>query len=200
MNRVLKFVCCAAAILAAAGCATTQIIDSDVQTFSSLQAAPATSTFRFERLPSQQSQAAQQAKLEDIATQALVKVGFRRDDAAARYVVQVEVRSDQEAPAWDPLYGPGWPERTRIITGVGPGRVIWAPSMRFPPAPTLYRREVGLLIREMGSNRIVYETHAVHEGVWSQDPATLAAMFDAALRDFPNPLTGVRRVNVEIPR
>ena len=40
--------------------------------------------------------------------------------------------------------------------------------MRFPP-PTEYRREVGLILRESASGRVVYETHAQHDGVWSDD-------------------------------
>ena len=71
--------------------------------------------------------------------------------------------------------------------------------MRFPP-PTLYRREVGLILREAATGNVVYETRAVHEGVWTDNPAVFAAMFDAALNGFPTPPTGPRRIVLEIPR
>ena len=71
--------------------------------------------------------------------------------------------------------------------------------MRFPP-PTLYRREVGLILREAASGKVAYETHAMHEGLWSDNTAIFGAMFDAALSGFPVPPQGPRRVNIEIPR
>ena len=84
--------------------------------------------------------------------------------------------------------------------GLGGGRGFYGGlSMRFPP-PTLYRREVGLILREAATGNVVYETRAVHEGVWTDNPAVFAAMFDAALNGFPTPPTGPRRIVLEIPR
>ncbi|RDD91928.1 hypothetical protein DTW89_15370, partial [Acidovorax sp. BoFeN1] len=84
--------------------------------------------------------------------------------------------------------------------GWGGGRGFYGGlSMRFPP-PTLYRREVGLILREAASGTVVYETRAVHEGVWTDNPAVFAAMFDAALNGFPTPPSGQRRIVLEIPR
>ena len=51
-----------------------------------------------------------------------------------------------------------------------------------------------------GGHNVVYETRAVHEGVWTDNPAVFAAMFDAALNGFPTPPTGPRRIVLEIPR
>lgn len=198
MNKLLTLLCFITAAGMLGGCATSRIIDSEVQTFSTLQTVPDAATFRFDRLPSQQAQAAQHARLEAIAAQALGRVGFKQDGGAARFAVQIGARTDRDSPEFNPLYGPGWPERSRIITGSG--RVIWAPYMRYPPPPSVYRREVSLVMRETASNQIVYETHAAHHGGWSEDNVTLAAMFEAALRDFPNPLAGPRRIEVEIAR
>ena len=48
--------CAAAALLA--GCAGPRLVESDVSSFSTLSALPSPPTYRFERLPSQQAQAA----------------------------------------------------------------------------------------------------------------------------------------------
>jgi hypothetical protein len=176
------------------GCASTRLVDSDVQSFSQLAGAPARATYSFERLPSQQAQGAQQSAVEDQARLALAKVGLRQDSAAPFYRVHVHARTDLLAypDYWD---GPGWG-----WGGWGGGRGFYGGlSMRFPP-PTLYRREVGLILREAASGTVVYETRAVHEGVWADNPAVFAAMFDAALNGFPTPPTGPRRIVLEIPR
>ena len=176
------------------GCASTRLVDSDVQSFSQLAGAPARATYSFERLPSQQAQGAQQSAVEEQARVALAKVGLRQDSAAPFYRVQAHARTDLLAypDYWD---GPGWG-----WGGWGGGRGFYGGlSMRFPP-PTLYRREVGLILREAATGNVVYETRAVHEGVWTDNPAVFAAMFDAALNGFPTPPTGPRRIVLEIPR
>lgn len=179
------------------GCASTRLVDSDVQSFSQLAGAPARATYSFERLPSQQAQGAQQSAVEEQARLALAKVGLRQDSAAPFYRVQAHARIDLQAypDYWD---GPGW--GWGGWGGLGGGRGFYGGlSMRFPP-PTLYRREVGLILREAASGTVVYETRAVHEGVWTDNPAVFAAMFDAALNGFPTPPTGPRRIVLEIPR
>ena len=179
------------------GCASTRLVDSDVQSFSQLAGAPARATYAFERLPSQQAQGAQQSAVEDQARLALAKVGLRQDSAAPFYRVQAHARIDLQAypDYWD---GPGW--GWGGWGGLGGGRGFYGGlSMRFPP-PTLYRREVGLILREAATGTVVYETRAVHEGVWTDNPAVFAAMFDAALNGFPTPPTGPRRIVLEIPR
>ena len=176
------------------GCASTRLVDSDVQSFSQLAGAPARATYSFERLPSQQAQGAQQSAVEEQARLALAKVGLHQDSAAPFYRVQAHARIDLLAypDYWD---GPGWG-----WGGWGGGRGFYGGlSMRFPP-PTLYRREVGLILREAATGTVVYETRAVHEGVWTDNPAVFAAMFDAALSGFPTPPTGPRRIVLEIPR
>ena len=45
---------------------------------------------------------------------------------------------------------------------------------------------------------MVYETHAVNDGPWSDSQAVLPAMFQAALQGFPNPPQGVRRVDIQV--
>ncbi len=189
--------------LALTGCASVRLVDSDVQSFSQLRAMPAPPTYRFERLPSQQAQGAQQDTIEAQAAQALAKVGMRlAPSAQAAYHVQAHARIDREMPAdwYDPWWGGGWGPGWGAGFGGWGGRGFYGGmAMQFPP-PTLYRREVGLIVRDAASAAVVYETHAVHEGIWTDNPAVFGAMFDAALTGFPTPPTGPRRVNVEIAR
>ena len=59
---------------------------------------------------------------------------------------------------------------------------------------------MSLIIRHLGTAQVVFETQAANDGPWSDSDAVVAAMFEAALKDFPNPPPGVRRINIEIPR
>jgi hypothetical protein len=82
--------------------------------------------------------------------------------------------------------------------GIGPN-VGLGMGMRFPP-PTHYRREVSLIMRDLKSGQVVYETRATHDGPWSDSEQLFATLFQAAMAQFPNPPAGLRRVNIEIPR
>jgi hypothetical protein len=70
--------------------------------------------------------------------------------------------------------------------------------MGFPPS-TSYRYEVSLLLRDLRNGQVVYETRAVHFGPWLDTRNILPVMFQAALKDFPNPPAGGRKINIEIP-
>jgi hypothetical protein len=189
-----------------AGCATRWVVDSDVRSFSSLGTVPAGATYRFERLPSQQASEAQQQQLEAMAAAALERVGLRRDDANPQYTAQIDARVTAELSPWaDPWYfhgawGPGYrpwgygPWGGRGLYGGG-----WYGPAFTPPANPWYVREVSVVLRELPSHRVVYETHARNEGPYAASGAVLPVMFQAALQGFPNPPAGERRVNIEIP-
>jgi hypothetical protein len=68
------------------------------------------------------------------------------------------------------------------------------------PPPVQYRRQVSLIMRDLPSSQVVYETHAVHDGLWSDSTTIFATLFKAGLSNFPNPPAGVQRVTIEIPR
>jgi len=189
-----------------AGCATRWVVDSDVRSFSSLGTVPAGATYRFDRLPSQQASEAQQQQLEAMAAAALERVGLRRDDANPQYTAQIDARVTAELSPWaDPWYfhgawGPGYrpwgygPWGGRGLYGGG-----WYGPAFTPPANPWYVREVSVVLRELPSHRVVYETHARNEGPYAASGAVLPVMFQAALQGFPNPPAGERRVNIEIP-
>lgn len=198
----------AAALVAAAllsGCASTWVVSSDVKTFSQLSTVPAPATYRFERLPSQQSAPAVQASLEAAAEPALSKAGWVRNDAAARYSVLIgsTVVTTAIADPWAYRYGMGpwgpygpYSSRWHARHGFyGPG---WGWQNNLWDGPQ-YEREVSVIIRDLATQQVVYETRAAHAARWPNDAALLTPMFDAALSSFPQPPAGVRRVHVEVP-
>ncbi|MBT3067532.1 DUF4136 domain-containing protein [Rhodoferax sp. U11-2br] len=178
------------------GCSGMRVVDSQVNSF-----APATvaagSRYRFDRLPSQQSNPAAQEQLEAMAEAALTKVGLVRDDQGASLSVQVSVTERAEQSAMDhPALGwnLGW--------RVGNGGVWMGRGPLFPglDVRTSYWREVGLVLRQRSTQAVVFESRASHDGPWADSEAVLPAMLDAALQGFPTPPTGLRRVNIEIAR
>lgn len=196
MNRcVLRLLalCLSAATILLAGCATSYVLDNTVQSFSSLAALPAAPTYRFERLPSQQ--APDQVQLEIMADAALHKAGLRRDDANPRYSVQVSARIQPVlspwASPWDGWWGAGFGGHHRGFGfGFGGRMSNWESPW--------YHREVSVILRELATNRVVYETHASNDGPWSGSATVFPAMFEAAMQGFPAPPAGPRQVNITV--
>jgi len=188
------------------GCASMRLIDSDVVSVAaappgmSLQGAK----YRFERLPSQVHNP-EAGLAEQQAQAAMTAVGLVRDDAGASLSVMVGFSGTQyQADPWGRPLGPGWIPYGSIAVGSGFGRnfgshVGLGVGMRFPP-PTQYRREVSVVMRDLKSGQVVYETRASHAGPWSDSVPIFATLFQAALANFPNPPAGPRRVNIELPR
>lgn len=190
--------------IALTGCATVRQVDNDVQTLSTLKSLPVAG-YRFERLPSQQSPAQQtnQVALEAMAEQALAAVGMKRDDTRPGYSVLIGggVQRDPRG-AWD---GP-WPGGSRISMGFGVGRgarlgystgMYWGPGYPRYSSPQ-YHNEVTLLMRDLGTGQVVYETRAVHDGPWTDVNNILPLMFQAALNGFPTPSSERRIVNMTL--
>jgi len=183
------------------GCAGMRVVDSQVLAVANappgvqLQGAK----YRFERLPSQVSNP-EAGLAEQQAEQALAAVGLMRDDAAAQLSVLVGFQGTQYlADPWGYPY-PGTYGSISIGRGVPWGSGVgFGMGMRFPP-PTHYRREVSLILRDLKSGQVVYETRASHDGPWSDHKTIFATLFKAALANFPNPPAGPQRVNIEIPR
>ena len=195
----IAFVLLVAALLG--GCSGLRIVNSQVQAISTLPAGtsiPQGARYRFERLPSQQEHAGME-RIESMAQAALMQVGLARDDSAAQYSVLLGVRTDSfRGDAWgQPLIGPWWPGHPQFRLGTSGSMFAW--STRWPPS-TVYRREISLLLRHLGTGQIVYETRAVSDSPWSDTEEVLAAVFQAALQGFPNPPAGTRQVDIEIPR
>ncbi len=166
------------------------VLANSVQSFSTLAAVPASPSYRFERLPSQQ-QFQFQGQVEAMADPALFKAGLRRDDAAPQLSVQVTARVQRALSPWaDPWDGWG-------------GRHVWGRhGLAGGPFPRMeqpwFHREVGIVMRDLPTNRVVYETHAVNDGPWGDNASVFPAMFEAALQGFPNAPAGARLVNVKV--
>jgi hypothetical protein len=128
-----------------------------------------------------------------MADQALHAAGMRRDDTAPRYSVQVSARTQETLSPWaDPWrpYGWGWGGwGWRHHYGVGFGAHY---------EPPWYHREVNVVVRELATNKVVYESRAVSDGPYFDAAKVFPAMFQAALQGFPNPPQGPRAVNIQI--
>lgn len=186
------------------GCASVYLVDNQVQSFarwgSTANAPAAPQSYRFERLPSQREgdAAASQATLEDLARAALARLGWNLADPAdaTPWTVQVSggalklPRAPWEDP-WDG-FGAGW--------GLYGGSGGWGSTLFMRMDIPYYERQVSLVVRQAATGQVVYETSARHDGRWNNSPELWSAMLDAALRDFPNPPSGARQVNIEVPR
>ncbi|PUE53986.1 DUF4136 domain-containing protein [Limnohabitans parvus] len=204
LTRRLSLAMAALALTLLTGCASMRLVDSDVVSVAavpsgmSLQGA----RYRFERLPSQVNNP-EAGLAEQQAQAAMTAVGLVRDDAGASLSVMVGFSGTQyQADPWGRPIGPGWTPYGSVGIGIGIGagsHIGLGTGMRFPP-PTQYRREVSLVMRDLKSGQVVYETRASHAGPWSDSVPIFATLFQAALANFPNPPAGLRRVNIELPR
>lgn len=187
------FLALAATLLA--GCASTRAVDSAVQSYSTLTALPTPPTYRLELLPSQKAEAASFSAIEAQAQESLQKVGLQRDDQTGGLIVQIGAQARYTSPEYWPYgpYGRPW--------AWGWGHSGWAMGggwMMDRPA-TLQYRAVSIVMRDAQTQKIVYETSASYEEVWSNDALIFGVLFDAALTGFPQPPAGARQIRTEIP-
>jgi hypothetical protein len=178
------------------GCAGVRLVDTQVNSFAP-QAIAAGASYQFARLPSQMADPVNQEKLEKLAEQALAKVGLRRQNNAPLRVQVSAVQRQENAMSQNGVgigWGLGWVFGHGAISMGNQGTLF--PGLDARPT---YWRQVSLIMRN-ASGAVVFESHASHEGIWSDGEVVLAAMLDAALQGFPTPPAGVRRVNIEIPR
>ena len=182
-----------------AGCAGLRSVTSEVSSFGEWPAERKPSTYAFDRLPSQQADAANADALEAAAKAALAKAGFQPAAAgqAPDALVQVAARVNvaDTGPWADPLWWRGGYGFWRRGPWLGP---YWGLNARydFPR----YDREVALLIRDRASGKPLFETRASSEGAVRADAPLLAAMYEAALMDFPRLGINPRRVVVALPQ
>jgi hypothetical protein len=178
-----------------AGCAGLRTIDSDVNSYSHWPAGKAPSSYAFERLPSQQAQPEKQDALEAAARDALAKAGFTEaaDAPTSDVLVQVSARTTR----YDTIYDDPFFWHGGFWYGRGFGH-WWGPGLSLNYTSPRYEREVALLIRDRQGGQVLYETRASSDGFGSGDSQTLAAMFEAALKDFPQAAVNPRRVSVPL--
>ncbi|MCX7256498.1 MAG: DUF4136 domain-containing protein [Polaromonas sp.] len=206
MKRLLAAVFSIALVgLFVSGCASNRLVESDVNAFHRWNGAPPVpgTLYRFERLPSQQGAGAQQDYLESLSRAALERVGLRLDPPVARLGVQVQlnVLAVERGPygygyGYDGGFGFATPG---IFLGGGSRGASFGLSfpLRFSEPPS-YRRELTLLMRDLASGQVVFETRALSDSMQNDLPAVLPAMLEAALRGFPQPPAGTRRIPVDL--
>lgn len=180
-------------VLLLSGCATSRMIDSDVQSYSGSAPAVTPATYRFERLPSQ-AQSEFQNQLEAAAEKALATQGLTRGDSAPRYSIQVALRVEQYNRY------PYHHNRQLGFMGSEPG-LPWGAGSFYNPLmsmePPWYRHVVQVVLRDVTSGHIAFESTAVHEGPWSDTLNLLPALLDAALHEYP--AASSRKITVELP-
>ena len=185
------------ALLALSGCAALRSVSSDVSSFGEWPAERKPGTYAFERLPSQQARVAESDALEAGAMQALAKAGFKpaAEGQLPDFLVQAGASDARVlvSPWDDPIWWRGGFGYHRYGPWMSPR---WGLNMRYD-VPR-YERQVGLLIRDRASGKPLYEARASSEGNSPAQGLVLAAMFEAALMDFPRLGMNPRRVVVEV--
>jgi hypothetical protein len=199
-----KMLCSMLAAGLLAGCAGISSVSSEVSSFGDWPPGRAPGSYAFDRLPSQQALAAETERLEAAARPALHKAGFQpvAEGQAPDVLVQVGARTryTDYQPWGDPLW---WRGGFGYTYGRGYGR--WYGPMWYGPAwgwsayyyPPRYDREVALLLRDRASGKPLFEARASNDGFSQADDTILAAMFEAALFDFPR--LGINPRQVVIP-
>lgn len=204
MKRFLKIILSVTLLgVLLAGCSGLRVVESDVTAFSAWTSAPPgpNTPYRFERLPSQQVQAAQQDLIEGSAIASLAKVGLVIDPAKARLAVTITANTQLAARTG---YGYGAPN-----VFLGAGNFGSSVGFSFPfggpfatpyPADPYYLREIRIQMRDLTDQKVVFETTALSDTPWRDGYALLPAIIDAALLGFPQPPPGTRRIKVETTR
>ena len=208
MKRLLKVIFSVTFIGALlAGCSGLRVVESDVTAFSAWTSAPPgpNTPYRFERLPSQQVQAAQQDLIEGSAIASLAKVGLVIDPAKARLAITITVNTQFAAHTG---YGYGSPNVFLSAGNLGSsvgfsfpfGRPFSGPFATPFPADPYYLREIRIQMRDLANQKVVFETTALSDSARGDGYALLPAIIDAALLGFPQPPPGTRRIKVEATR
>lgn len=187
----------APAALLLSACAALNTVTPEVRSFGSWPEGRAAGSYAFERLPSQQQPLSRAAEWEQLAAPALAKAGFQPVATGAQpdVIVSVGVRiSLSDADPWlDPLWY-RW------------NAPLYAWRFGMPPRAhpmfieRRFEREVGLLLRDRASGQPLYEARASHDGATKGDDALIAALFAAALSDFPAAKPQAHHVGVPLTR
>jgi hypothetical protein len=198
-RRALLGVAALAVSAVLGGCAGVTTLSSEVASFGEWPPAQAAGTYAFERLPSQQARAQEQEVLETAARPALEVAGFKPAPAGTEPQVLVQlgarVTRVDRSPWDDPLWWGGSFGTWRHGPWPGPS---WRLGLRME-SPR-YDREVAVLLRDRASGKPVYEARASNDGYSIGNAQLLAAMFAAALKDFPAVALSPRTVVVPLAR
>ncbi len=185
------------------GCSSLRVVENEVTAFYNWNGVPPVpgTAYRFERLPSQQVVGAQQDYVEEQARAALSRVGLALNPAAARFSVQVMVSTqviERQSASGFGYDGFGFAAPSVFLGGGNRGASMGL-SLPIGFSDAYYRRQLTLLVRDLSSNQVVFETSALSDGKQNDTRSVLSAMLDAALSGFPQPPAGTRRISSPIP-
>ncbi len=209
--RALRGIAAMGMALLLTACAGLQEVTSKVSSFGTWPQGREPGAYVFERLPSQENRAEEQAVLEAAAEPALATAGFKKVDDPKQADVTVQVgaqaRVEPRYPgAWGPYYGPYGPHGSPYYSPWRPGFGGWwggggrgGLSISMAMEPPWTQMQADLLIRDRRNNQVLYEAHAVHERVGSPIDALYPFLFEAALKDFPRQAVSPRVVTVPVP-
>jgi hypothetical protein len=196
LHRRLAVVLALLGLLLAAGCAGLNMLRAEVATFGEWPAGRSGGSYAFERLPSQQAMAGEQAALEAAAEPALAAIGLRPAAAGQEPDLLIQlgrrVARTGVGPWDDPLWWHGGFGTWRHGPWRGP---YWGLGMQFNSSR--YELEAALLLRDRASGKPLYEARASVDSYGTGSQATLAALYRAALTDFPK--TGLNPRMVAVP-
>lgn len=183
-------------VAALAGCAAMSNLQASISTYGEWPADRKPGSYAFDRLPSQQANPESQQRLEDAAHVALEAAGFTAaaPGATPDVLVQVGARITRydRSPWDDPLWWRGGFGYWRHRPWPGP---YWG----YPYGPSYsYDREVAILLRDRDSGKPLYEARARSDGNTAGGADVLAAMFRAAMVDFPRTGANPRSVTVSL--
>lgn len=190
-------------VLGLSACATgPRVVSSQVHTVSAQAPGDAVlqqARYRFEVAPARPEPGQMSTeRLQQLAGQALAQVGLVHDEAGAQLAVQVTGRV---SAYWMDDWGRPYGSLSRMSFGVGIARGGWGLGLGGPLWDTsipVYGSEVQLLMRDLQSGQIVYDSRARHDGPWHNTDAVLTALLAAALEGYPNPPQGTRRIDVPV--
>ncbi|HSW24938.1 MAG TPA: DUF4136 domain-containing protein [Burkholderiaceae bacterium] len=176
------------------GCASVSTLQAQIASYGQWPAGRAPGSYAFDRLPSQQAQPDVQQMLEDAAHRALTAAGFTAATAGSKPDVLVQlgarVTRYDSGPWGDPFWGHGGWHGYGYAGGWYRRPWVGAYPYAYPywsgyySSWTYYDRQVALMMRDGASGEALYEARA-RSDAYSNNSETLAAMFRAALADFP---------------
>jgi hypothetical protein len=79
------------------------------------------------------------------------------------------------------------------------GTVIFPPPLPLMLDPPWYSHTVHLVLRDVDSARVAFESTASFDGPWSDSSHLVPVILRAALKDYPTPPSGLRKVTIELP-
>lgn len=139
------------------------------------------------------------ARLQQLAEAELARHGLVHAPDQARLSVEVTARVQAY---WVDGWGHPHGSLSRMTFGIGVARGGWGFGLGGPlwvdDSIPAYASELTVIMRDVQSGQIVYDSRARHDGRWHNTDAVLAALVAAALQGYPEPPQGARRVDVPL--